>query len=106
VEQVGGFKIALAQRLTEAGSPVAALEPRVEPRIYERDGFVVTLWTYYEPLSPPQIPPAEYADALERLHARMPTIHGPTPPFSDRAAEAQQLAASRDLTPALADADR
>ena len=25
------------------------LEPRVDPRVYERDGFVITLWTYYEP---------------------------------------------------------
>ena len=30
-------------------APWLALEPRVEPRVYERDGFVVTLWTYYEP---------------------------------------------------------
>src|SRR4029079_1488746 len=101
VEQVGGFKIALAQRLTEAGSPVAALEPRVEPRVYERDGFVVTLWTYYEPLSPPEVPPADYADALERLHAGMRKIDAPAPPSRDRGAEPQQLVASRDLTPAL-----
>src|SRR3954464_5175104 len=47
--QVAQFEIELAQRLAEFESPVAALEPRVEPRVYERDGFVVTLWTYYEP---------------------------------------------------------
>ena len=41
----------LAQRLAETESPVAALEPRVEPRVYERDGFAVTLWTYYEPVT-------------------------------------------------------
>jgi hypothetical protein len=50
--QVALFEIELAQRLAESGSPVAALEPRVEPRVYERDGFVVTLWTYYEPVTP------------------------------------------------------
>ena len=47
--QVAQFELSLAQQLLESGCPVAALEPRVEPRVYERDGFVVTLWTYYEP---------------------------------------------------------
>ena len=85
---------------------MAALEPRVEPRVYERDGFVVTLWTYYEPVSPREVAPAEYANALERLHAGMRKIDVTTPHFTDRVAEAQQLVASRDRTPALADADR
>src|SRR4249920_3782557 len=49
--QVAQFEVDLAQRLAETESPVAALEPRVAPRVYERDGFVVTLWTYYEPPS-------------------------------------------------------
>ena len=53
--QVAQFEVDLAQRLSETESPVAALEPRVEPRVYEHDGFVVTLWTYYEPLSPPEV---------------------------------------------------
>src|ERR1700732_607038 len=63
--QVAQFGIELAQRLAESESPVAALEPRVEPRVYERDGFVVTLWTYYERLTPQEVSPADYADALE-----------------------------------------
>ena len=104
--QVAQFEVDLALRLAETESPVAALEPRVEPRVYERDGFVVTLWTYYEPLSPPESSPADYANALERLHAGMRTIDITAPHFTDRVAEAQQLVASRDLTPALADADR
>jgi len=44
------FEVELALRLAETGSPVAALEPRVAPGVYVRDGFVVTLWTYYEPM--------------------------------------------------------
>ena len=104
--QAAQFEVDLAQRLSETESPVAALEPRVEPRVYERDGFVITLWTYYEPLSPPEVSPADYADALERLHAGMRKLDVTTPHFTDRVAEAQQLVASRDLTPALADADR
>ena len=48
--QVAALEVDLAQRLAELGSPVAALDPRVAPQVYERDGFVVTLWTYYEPV--------------------------------------------------------
>jgi hypothetical protein len=105
-DQVAHFEIELAQRLAESGSPVAALEPRVEPRVYERDGFVVTLWTYYEPATSGDIAPAEYADALDRLHAGMRGLDIATPHFTDRVEEAQQIVASRDLSPALADADR
>jgi phosphotransferase family enzyme len=100
------FEVELAQRLAESGCPVAALERRVDPRVYERDGFVVTLWTYYAPATPQEISPADYASALERLHAGMRTLDIPTPHFTDRVEQAQQLVASRDQTPALADADR
>ena len=105
-EQVAEFEIELAQGLAEFDSPVAALEPRVEPRVYERDGFVITLWTYYEPATPREVSPADYADALERLHAGMRRLDVPAPHFTDRVEEAQRLVASRDHTPALADADR
>ncbi len=105
-QEVAQFEVELAQRLAETESPVAALEPRVEPRAYERDGFVVTLWTYYESVAPPEVSPADYANALERLHAGMRTLDISAPHFTDRVAEAQQLVASRDRTPALADADR
>lgn len=104
--QVAQFEIELAQRLTESESPVAALEPRVQPRVYERDGFVVTLWTYYEPAMHQEVSPADYADALERLHAGMRKLDVRTPHFTDRIEQAQQLVASRDRTPALVDADR
>ena len=104
--QVAQFEVDLAQQLAETASPVAALEPRVEPRVYERDGFVVTLWTYYEPVTSREVSPADYANALERLHAGMRKLEGATPHFTDRVEQAQQLVASRDHTPALADADR
>lgn len=105
-EQVAQFEVELAQRLAESGCPVAALEPRVEPRVHERDGFVVTLWTYYEPATPREVPPADYADALERLHTGMRGLDLPTPRFTDRVEQARRLVADRDRTPALADADR
>ncbi|MDW5322657.1 hypothetical protein [Plantactinospora sp. KLBMP9567] len=105
-DQVAHTEIELAQRLAESGSPVAALEPRVEPRVYERAGFVVTLWTYYKPATSREVSPADYADALGRLHAGMRNLDVPMPHFTDRVEQAQQLVASRDRTPALADADR
>jgi aminoglycoside phosphotransferase (APT) family kinase protein len=104
--QVAQFEVELAQRLAESGCPVAALEPRVDPRVYERDGFVLTLWTYYEPAAPREVSPADYAGALERLHAGMRKLDIPAPHFTDRVEQAQQLVASRDRTPALAHADR
>ena len=104
--QVAQFEVELAQRLAETGSPAGALEPRVEPRVHERDGFAITLWTYYEPVATGPVTPADYASTLERLHAGMRKLDVTTPHFTDRVAEAQQLVASRDLTPALADADR
>jgi Phosphotransferase enzyme family len=105
-DQVAQFEVELAQRLAEAGAPAGALEPRLEPRVHERDGFVVTLWTYYEPVASPGVSPAGYAKALERLHAGMRQLDVRTPHFTDRVASAQQLAESSDLTPELAGADR
>ena len=104
-QQVAQLEVELAQRLAGVGSPVAALEPRVPPGVHERDGFVVTLWTYYEPTSR-VITPADYAGALARLHAGMRMLEVSTPRFTDRVDSALRLVASRDLTPALPDGDR
>lgn len=104
--QVAQFEVELAQRLAISGCPVAALEPRVEPRVYERDGFAVTLWAYHEPLTHREVSPADYAHALERLHAGMRELDVPTPHFTDRIEQARQFVVNRDRTPALADADR
>ena len=104
--QISQFEVELAQRLSDSGCPVAALERRVGPHVYERDGFVVSLWTYYEPATPREVSPADYARALRRLHVGMRKVDTPAPHFTDRVEQAQQLIASRDHTPALADADR
>jgi Ser/Thr protein kinase RdoA (MazF antagonist) len=100
------FEVAVARQLAENDSPVAELEPRVEPRLYVRDGFAVTLWTYYEPVPSRDVLPSEYAQALERLHAGMRQINVTPPHFTDRVAEAQWLVGNRAHTPELADADR
>jgi hypothetical protein len=104
--QVAQFEVELAQRLAETESPVAALEPRVEPRVYECDGFVITLWTYYEPETPREVSPSSYANALERLHAGMRKLDVRTPHFTDRVDEAQELVESSNLSPQLSGADR
>ena len=100
------FEVEVARRLAATDSPVAALEPRVEPRVYVRDDFVITLWSYYAPASPRDVAPPEYAHALERLHAGMRQIDLPAPHFTDRVAEAQRLVGNRAHTPELAEADR
>jgi hypothetical protein len=100
------FEVEVAGRLAETDSPVAELEPRVEPRVYVRDGFAVTLWTYYEPVPSRDVAPPEYAQALERLHAGMRQIDVTAPHFTDRVAEAQWLVGNRAQTPELADAER
>jgi len=100
------FEVEVARRLAETDGPVASLDPRVEPRVYARDGFVITLWTYYEPVSHRDVVPAEYAQALERLHAAMRHVDFIAPHFTDRVAEAQSLVGNRAQTPDLRDADR
>ena len=100
------FEVELALRLAQTESPVGALEPRVAPGAYVRDGFVVTLWTYYEPVPSREFAAADYAHALERLHDCMRHIDLPTPHFTDRITDAQRLIGNRDQTPELSHGDR
>ena len=94
-----------ARRLAEAGCPVGALQPRVAPLVHERDGFAVTLWTYYDSAMHP-VSTKGYAQALARLHAGMRTVDLEVPRLADRIAEAQEVAARPDLSPDLAQSDR
>jgi hypothetical protein len=105
-QEVAALEVELALRLAATASPVATLESRVEPRVYERDGFTVTLWTYYEVVAADLDLPGAYADVLQRLHAGMRSVEIATPHFLDRLAEAERLVEQRDDTPALAEADR
>lgn len=104
-DQVLRFEVEFAGLLAETGSPVAVLEPRVPPRVYGRDGFAVTFWTYYRSVTP-DVAPADYARSLRRLHIGMRKIEIAAPRFTDRIAEAERLLANRYLTPELADVDR
>ncbi len=98
-------EVEVAKRLAETDSPVAGLEPRVEPRVNMRDGFAITMWTFFEPVRQ-ALPPAEYAQTLGRLHAGLRQIDVMAPHFMDRVAATQHDVASRDVTPDLAETDR
>jgi hypothetical protein len=98
-------EVELVRRLAETDSPVAVLDPRVEPRAYVRDNFAIALWTYFEPMgSEPK--PTGYAHALAQLHSAMRQIDLTTPHFIDRVTDTQRWIASRDITPELTDSDR
>jgi Ser/Thr protein kinase RdoA (MazF antagonist) len=105
-QEVAALEVELAQQLAAVASPVAALEPRVDARVYKGDGFAVTLWTHYEQITAEQHSPAQYADALHRLHAGMRSVRIAAPHFMERVAQAERLVANRDATPALGEADR
>jgi aminoglycoside phosphotransferase (APT) family kinase protein len=100
------FEVEVARRLAETDSPVAELESRVEPRVYVRDAFAVTLWTYYEPVASSDIAPSDYAHALTRFHAGLHQIGLGAPHFTDRVADALRVVADREQSPDLLEPDR
>ncbi|MFG3250034.1 phosphotransferase [Streptomyces sp. NPDC048187] len=99
------FEAEVARRLADVDAPVAGLDPRVEPRVHTRDGFAVSLWTYYEPVGP-EITPAAYADALARHHAALRRIDLSAPHFTDRVAAALKQVNDRERSPELPDGNR
>jgi hypothetical protein len=115
-----GFEAEVARRLVETDAPVGELEPRVEPRVYLRDGFSLTLWTYYEPIvtdrrggEPPEqlgwssdLAPADYTHALVRFHAGLRQIELAVPHISMRIAGWAKEAGDPESTPDLPDRDR
>ncbi|MEO7221519.1 MAG: phosphotransferase [Devosia sp.] len=105
-DQVPAFEVETARRLAEAGCPIAVIEPRVEPRVYLRDGHAITYWKYYEPLPAADTTATEYAQALERLHAGLRQLNSPAPHFTDRVGEAQAIVEDRSRSPDLDDANR
>ena len=99
-------EVEVVERLALTDGPVAALDARVEPDVVVRDGFRIAFWAYYEPMSSAPIPPARYAEALERLHAGLRQVVVTTPHFMDRVAAVQEDVANRDVTPDLVATDR
>lgn len=98
-------EVEVAGRLTEAASPVAGLDARVEPRVLDHGGFAITMWAYVEPSERP-VPSDEYLDALGRLHAGLRQVDVPSPHVLDRVADTRHDVTNREVTPDLADADR
>lgn len=98
------FEAELAGRLAEVGSPVGALEPLAGSRVYLQDSFVLTLWRYYEPVG--AIAPADYADALVRLHSGLRQIDLAAPHISERIAAWMAEIENPEQNPDLPQANR
>jgi hypothetical protein len=99
------IEVDVAHRLAVLGAPLAAPDPRFEPRVHLHDDMAITFWAYYETDAAPVAPP-DYAHALARLHAGMRQIDVEAPHFTDRVAEARAILADRARSPELDDADR
>jgi len=90
-DQVAAFELDLAQRLVESGCPVAALihewshAPMSAMASWSRCGPTTN------PRHPREVSPADYATALERLHAGMRKLDVPAPHLTDRVDQAQRL---------------
>lgn len=104
-QEVAAFEVQVAQGLAAVTAPVVSLDPRVEPRVHELDGFAVTFWTYYRSVADSGSSP-DYADALRRLHAAMQSVEIEAPHFTERIAEAERLLTRRHESPALGEGDR
>ncbi|MFF8812225.1 phosphotransferase [Streptomyces pactum] len=99
------FEVEVGRRLADTDAPVAGPDPRVEPRVFVRDTFAVTLWTYHEPVAAP-ITPADYADVLGRHHAALRHVDLRAPHLTDRVAAALREVNDRERSPELSEADR
>jgi hypothetical protein len=104
-ENVAPFEIDLALKIAAAGGPVAAIEPRMPAEVFRHGDFDVTFWTYYESVGVAPAPIA-YARSLERLHQALRTVDIPTPRFTDRIDEAEQLLEGDNLSGDLSPLER
>jgi aminoglycoside phosphotransferase (APT) family kinase protein len=99
-------EVEVVRLLERTDSPIAGLDARVDPSVHLRDGFQITLWTSLEHSEDQELPPAQYAGALERLHAGLRQIDVAAPHCMDRADAIERDAADPAVTPDLTDADR
>nr|WP_240449523.1 phosphotransferase [Streptomyces harenosi] len=99
------FETKVARHLAAAGAPVGELDPRAGPRVHVRDGFAVSLWTYYESAGA-QIAPADYADVLLRHHAALRRVDLDVPHFTERVAVALSGVNDPERSPGLSGPDR
>lgn len=99
-------EVEIVGKLARSGAPVAELDPNIGPRIVVRDGFEISMWTYYEPDLSREVLAPDYASALRHLHDAMRQIDVQRPHFTDRVADTQRWVARRDLVPDIAPEDR
>lgn len=95
-----------AQRLAAAGAPIGLPDPRVPPQVHVRGGLEITLWTHHPTASRTELPPQEYAEVLQRLHAAMRDAELDAPSFTTRVDAALALLDDPARTPRLSAADR
>jgi Ser/Thr protein kinase RdoA (MazF antagonist) len=100
------FEVDLAIQLATAGAPIGTLDPRVAPGVHERDGFAITLWTWYDAAPSNELSAARYADALQRLHVSLGAADLPTPHFTDRVDEALAIVEAGHRMPGISEPDR
>ncbi|MCG7310364.1 phosphotransferase family protein [Brachybacterium sp. ACRRE] len=108
-QPIAAYELDLAVRLVDAGAPVVAPEPRVEPVARLRDGFEVSLRSWVDPDDDPDrapAAPAALAEALAHLHAAMLGIDLPAPRFTDRVHSALDLLDDPERSPRLRAPDR
>lgn len=98
------FEAEVARRLAETGNPVGELEPRAGSRVYVRDAFALTLWTYYDQVG--NIAPTDYASALIRLHSGLRQIDMAAPHVNDRVATWVEEVNDPEQTPELPGSER
>ncbi|NGO75658.1 aminoglycoside phosphotransferase family protein [Streptomyces sp. YC504] len=99
------FEVEVARRAAAAGAPVGELESRVDPGVHLRDGFVISLWRYYESAGT-EIAPAAYADALLRHHAALRRTELDAPHFTERVDAALREVDDVDRSPELPAVER
>lgn len=99
-------EVDLVARLGATGSPVAPLDPRVEPQVVEQDGFEITLWAHLDADPDHALPPADYVQALQHLHAGLRQIDLIAPHCMDRVVAVRRDVVDREATPDLTDVDR
>lgn len=100
-------EVEFAQRVTaETNGLIAGLDPRLEPKIFQRDDFEISMWTYFEPEPSQKLSSGVYSTMLERLHVVLRQIDMVTPRFTDRLTGVRQWLSDTEVTPHLANEDR
>jgi len=100
-------EVDIARRLAEeTDAPIAGLDRRVEPMVFERDGFEISMWTYFEPGPSRDVSTDQYLKMLDHLHGALRQIDLAAPPFTERLEGIQQWLTDEDVTPDLVDRDR